>query len=120
MPHKYPNLRHFVKNNVLDSTLAAFDPLVDKITRRLFRDMQQIYAESLDKSEKGNDWRIQNLLTMLVFLPPGFPSTDMVAQLCEDWADDEIQECKEAYKEDVELIAESKKNEENEDEDENQ
>lgn len=97
--HKYPNLRHFVENNVL----------VDKITRRLFRDMQQMYVESWDKSETDNDSQIRYLLTGLVFFPPGFPSTDRVAQLCEDWADDEIQECRKAYKEDVELIAESKK-----------
>jgi hypothetical protein len=121
MSHKYPNLREFVKDNVLDDTLAAFDPLVDKITRNLFRDLQHVYAEwdgesTRDKwdgeSTRGKHNKIQNLLTMLVFLPPGFPSTDKVAQLCEDWADDEIEACEQAYKDDLEKDTESEEDEE--------
>jgi hypothetical protein len=126
MPHhKYPNLREFVKNNVLDDTLAAFDPLVDKITRDLFRDMQHVYAEYAGESTRdkydGDSTRdkhnkIQNLLTMLVFFPPGFPSTDNVAQLCEDWADDEIDECEQAFKDDLENDTESEETDSNEEE----
>ena len=107
MSHKYPNLRDFVKHNVLDDTLAAFDPLVDKITRNLFRDMQHVYAEWEGPDENTKHHQIQDLLTRLVFLPPGFPSTDKVAQLCEDWADDEIEACEQAYKDDLEMDTES-------------
>jgi hypothetical protein len=103
MTEKYPNLRDFVYNYVLNRTLRSYDELVDDITSDLFEEMQQIYA-SKDKFVDEDDlqYQIKEVLTQSV-LPQAMFDTEALCDASQEWADKIIYKCVAAYNLDADL-----------------
>jgi hypothetical protein len=103
MTEKYPYLRDFVYNYVLNRTLRSYDELVDDITSDLFEEMQQIYA-SKDKFVDNDDfqYQIKEVLQRLV-LPKAMFDTVESIDACDEWTDKIIHKCVAAYNLDADL-----------------
>ena len=106
MTEKYPNLRDFVYNYVLNRTLRSYDELVDDITLDLFEEIQDLYASKdkfVDEDEDDLQYQIKEVLTRLV-LPQAMFDTEALCDASQEWADKIIHKCVAAYNLDADLI----------------